>query len=243
MTIDSKIPTASRSRFATEHPRAFVALEAAAGVVLAIGSLWAFVAIAGEIPERSRMVRTDLFIASWLEHVGTERGESIFAMVSWMGAPMLSALLVFAIIAFAWRRDWLRAGALAAAGVGGAALNFGLKTLFHRGRPEYSAEFIHRASWSFPSGHAMDSLIVYGFLAFLLLERTTSPTKRRLIVAAAAVLIGAIGFSRMYLGVHYLSDVAGGFLAGMVWLMVCIAGYEFAQARQTNRSTSQPSTK
>ena len=238
MTIDSNIPTASGSRFAAEHPRAFLALEAAAGVVLAIGSLWAFVAIAGEIPERSRMVRTDLFIASWLERVGTERGESMFAMVSWLGAPALSAVLVVAIIAFAWRRDWLRAGALAAAGVGGTALNYGLKTLFHRGRPEYSSEFIHRASWSFPSGHAMDSLIVYGFLAFLLLERTTSPTKRRLIVAAAAVLIGTIGFSRMYLGVHFLSDVVGGFLAGMVWLMVCIAGYEFAQARQTNSSTN-----
>ena len=92
MTIDSKIPTASGSRFATAHPRAFLALEAAAGVVLAIGSLWAFVAIAGEIPENSRMVRTDLFIASLLERVGSETGESIFAMVSWLGAPVLSAV-------------------------------------------------------------------------------------------------------------------------------------------------------
>ena len=178
------------------------------------------------------MVRTDLSIASWLERVGTERGESIFAMVSWLGAPVLSALLVIAIIALAWRRDWLRAGALAAAGVGGTALNYGLKALFHRGRPDFSSEFIHRASYSFPSGHAMDSIIVYGFLAFLLLERTTSPARRRLIVAAAAVLIVAIGFSRMYLGVHYLSDVVGGFLAGIVWLMVCIAGYEFLRVRQ-----------
>lgn len=231
MTIDSKIPTATRTRFAMEHPRAFLALEAAAGVVMAIGSLWAFVAIAGEIPEQSRMVRTDLFIATWLEHVGTERGESIFAMVSWLGAPVLSALLVMAIIAFSYRRDWLRAGALAAAGVGGTLLNYGLKSLFHRGRPEYSSEFMHHLSYSFPSGHAMDSLVVYGFLAFLILERTTAPVKRRLIVAGAAVLIVAIGFSRMYLGVHYLSDVVGGFLAGMVWLMVCIAGYEFAKTR------------
>lgn len=229
MTIDSKIPSATRARFATEHPRAFLLLDAAAGVLLAAGSLWAFVAIAGEIPERSRMVRTDLFIASWLERVGTERGESIFARVSWLGAPFLSAVLVVAIIVFTYRRDWLRAGALAAAGVGGTLLNYGLKALFHRGRPEYASEFIHRVSYSFPSGHAMDSLVVYGFLAFLLLERTTSAVQRRLVVAGAIVLIVAIGFSRMYLGVHYLSDVVGGVLAGMVWLMVCIAGYEFAR--------------
>ena len=237
MTIDSKLPTATRTRFAAEHPRAFLALEAVAGVVLAIGSLWAFVAIAGEIPERSRMVRTDLFMASWLERVGTERGESIFAMVSWLGAPVLSVVLVLMIVALGYRRDWLRAGALAAAGFGGTLLNYGLKSLFHRGRPEYASEFIHRMSYSFPSGHAMDSLIVYGFLAFLLLERITSPMRRRLVVAAAAVLIVAIGFSRMYLGVHYLSDVVGGFLAGMVWLMVCIAGYEFAARRQYQPKT------
>ncbi len=240
--IDSNISKASRSRFATEHARAFLALHAAVGVVLAIGSLWAFVAIAGEIPEQSRMVRTDQSIASWLERVSTERGESIFAMVSWLGAPLLSVLLLVAIIAFAYRRDWLRAGALATAGIGGTLLNYGLKALFHRGRPENASEFIHRVSYSFPSGHAMDSLVVYGFLAFLLLERTASTVRRRLIVAGAIVLIGAVGFSRMYLGVHYLSDVVGGFLAGTVWLLVCIAGYEFGRARQSASGTRQTST-
>ena len=243
MTIDSKVAGVTRTRFATQHPRAFLLLEAAAGVALAAGSLWAFVAIAGEIPERSRMVRTDLAIAGWLERVSTERGESIFAMVSWLGAPLLSILLVVAIIVLAYRRDWLRAGALASAGVGGTLLNYGLKALFHRGRPEYASEFIHHASYSFPSGHAMDSLVVYGFLAFLLLERTTSTVRRRLIVTGAMVVIGAIGFSRMYLGVHYLSDVVGGFLAGMVWLMVCIAGYEFARTRTSSFGALQRDTR
>lgn len=242
MTIEPTIPTASRTRFATEHPRTFLILEAAAGVVLAAGSLWVFVAIAGEIPEQSRMVRIDQFVASWLERVGTERGESIFAMVSWLGAPVLSALLLITIAALGYRRDWLRAGALAVAGGGGTVLNYGLKALFHRGRPENAAEFIHRASWSFPSGHAMDSLVVYGFLAVLLLERTTSLVTRRLIVAGAALLIGTIGFSRMYLGVHYLSDVVGGFLAGMVWLMVCIAGYAFAANRPYQQKAPVPRT-
>ncbi len=228
MVIDSRISGVSRTRFATEHPRAFLAFEAAAGVVLAAGSLWAFLAIADEIPERSRMVRTDLFVEAWLQRVGTETGESIFSVVSWLGAPVLGAVLVVVIATLAWKRDWRRTIALAIASGGGMLLNYGLKMLFHRGRPEYASEFVHRQSWSFPSGHAMGSLITYGFLAFLLLEHTRQPLRRRLIVLATALLVGAIGFSCMYLGVHYLSDVVGGYLAGMVWLLASIAGYEFS---------------
>ncbi|MEP6990908.1 MAG: phosphatase PAP2 family protein [bacterium] len=241
MVIDSRISRVTRTRFAEEHPRAFLALEAAAGVVLAAASLWAFLAIADEIPERSRMVRTDLFVSAWLQQVGTETGESIFRVVSWFGAPVLGAVLLVVIVTLAWKRDWRRAIALTIAAGGGTLLNYGLKTLFHRGRPEYASEFVHHPSWSFPSGHAMGSLIGYGFLAFLLLERTQRPMRRRLIVLATVVLVGAIGFSRMYLGVHYLSDVVGGYLAGMVWLLACIAGYEFA-GRDQSGATAPPSS-
>ena len=86
-----------------------------------------------------------------------------------------------------------------------------LKTIFHRARPTYASEF-HMTSWSFPSGHAMDSLIVYGLFAYWLAE--AKPAARRPIFAGAAVLVGAIGFARIYLGVHYLSDVIAGYSAG-----------------------------
>jgi undecaprenyl-diphosphatase len=77
----------------------------------------------------------------------------------------------------------------------------------------------------------MDSLIGFGFLALLLLERTTGRRARAAIVIAAVILVGTIGFSRLYLGVHYLSDVVGGFVAGAIWLMVCITGYRVARHR------------
>jgi undecaprenyl-diphosphatase len=131
----------------------------------------------------------------------------------------------------ALRRDWLRAGALAITVGLGAALNTLLKVIFHRGRPETATEFITHQSWSFPSGHAMGSLIGYGFLGFLLLERTKDRRARVAIIVAAALLAGAIGFSRLYLGVHYLSDVIAGYLGGAVWLMVSITGYRFAKQR------------
>jgi membrane-associated phospholipid phosphatase len=63
-----------------------------------------------------------------------------------------------------------------------------------------------------------------------------TPWRRRLLIGATFVLVLVIGFSRMYLGVHYMSDVAGGYLAGTVWLMVCIAGNEFVELRLPQNS-------
>ena len=177
------------------------------------------------------MVRLDVAVARWLEAHGTELGESIFSRVSWLGAPALDVIIAVAVILFALRRQWLSAAALALATIGGSVLNHILKPLFHRGRPETAWEFIHHPSWSFPSGHAMSSLVGYGFLAMLLLERRSDRPARIAIVAVAVVLIAITGFSRLYLGVHYLSDVVGGYLAGAVWLVVCIAGYHVDQTR------------
>jgi undecaprenyl-diphosphatase len=144
------------------------------------------------------------------------------------------------IVGVGWltlRRDWFRAVALTLAVVGGTLLNDLLKALFHRGRPETAIEFINYQSWSFPSGHAMNSLIGFGFVAYLLLEHTTDRRARVAIIAATLVLVGLVGFSRLYLGVHYLSDVIAGYLAGAVWLLVCIAALRFAERQRAGRAT------
>jgi undecaprenyl-diphosphatase len=133
------------------------------------------------------------------------------------------------VLFLAARREWLRAAALAIAGLGGTLLNNVLKLIFHRGRPEFATEFITHQSWSFPSGHAMNSLVGYGFLAYLLLESTTDRRARIAILVATTIVVGLVGFSRLYLGVHYPSDVIAGFLAGGIWLLVCITGYRFAK--------------
>jgi undecaprenyl-diphosphatase len=197
--------------------------------------VWAFGAIADEIPENAWMVRLDEQALLWLQTHGGETGESFFLAISWLGAQVLAVVAVTVTLYFAFRRDWVRAIAVAASTGGGALLNFVLKTLFHRGRPEFATEFITHQTWSFPSGHAMESLVGYGFLAYLLLERTQSVAKRRAIVVCTVVLVALIGFSRLYLGVHYPSDVIGGYIAGAIWLIVCITGYRHALARIARR--------
>ena len=197
-----------------------------------IGLTWIFLFIADEIPEPSAIVAADHFVSAWLESHGTEPGESILHAVSYLGAPGLFAIVVAVAAWLAWRRDWVAAIALVATTTCGVLLDSVLKFVFHRGRPETAMEFIRHASWSFPSGHAMNSMIGYGFLTVLLLGHVRQPRRRAAIVIAAVLLIGVIGFSRLYLGVHYVSDVTGGWLAGGAWLIVCVSAYRFARTRR-----------
>ena len=103
-----------------------------------------------------------------------------------------------------------------------------LAAAFHRPRPSFAPEFVSNGSFSFPSGHAMESFVVYGILGFLTVERF--PRSRPAVWIGWLGLAVLIGVSRVYLGVHYVSDIAAGFAAGFVWLFTCITGYRFAEA-------------
>ena len=225
-----------RARFAALHPHAYLGAHGLVGVVACIVMLWAFSFIADEMTEQSLLVRVDHLIVGWLQAHGTESGETFFNFVSWVGSQVMTTIVVVGVIWLTLRRDWFRAIALTLAVMGGTALNDLLKALFHRGRPEAATEFIKYESWSFPSGHSMNSLIGFGFVAYLFLERTTDRRARIAIIAATVILVGLVGFSRLYLGVHYLSDVIAGFLAGAVWLLVCIAALQFAERQRASRA-------
>jgi len=219
----------THSRFARLHPKAYLGVHALVGLGAAAACTWIFFAIADEVPEKGAMVRVDLAVAGWLQTHGTEFGESIFVGVSYLGAQALSALLIATAIAFIVRRDWRHLAVLAVTSGGGALLNTALKLSFHRTRPGFASEF-HETSWSFPSGHAMDSLIGYGLLAYWLARRF--PNRRVAVFVVGALIIGSVGYARLYLGVHYLSDVVAGYMAGFIWLTVCVTGFEFADRRR-----------
>jgi undecaprenyl-diphosphatase len=224
---------ATRSRFARLHPALYLELHALVGLAVAGACMWGFFAIADEVPERGSMVRVDHAVTQWLQTHGTESGERIFSVVSLFGSQILSAILIGVALVLVARRDWRHLALLAITAGGGALLNGALKLAFHRSRPVYAAEF-HEASWSFPSGHAMDSLIAYGLLAYWIGRRWRQV--RRPTYIAAVLLVGLIGYARIYLGVHYLSDVVAGYCSGIVWLTACVTGYEFAERRRVGPS-------
>ncbi len=114
-------------------------------------------------------------------------------------------------------------------GTAGAAFNIGLKSCFQRVRPQ--GGIVHLTSWSFPSGHSMGSLVVYGMLAYVLVLTIRDRWARRAIVVLLLMLVGAIGFSRVYLGAHWPTDVLAGYAAGTAWLAGCITASEAFRRR------------
>ena len=139
------------------------------------------------------------------------------------------------------RRQHLLLGGWIAAVAGAGLLDVALKRVFHRPRPMWGLPLLTARGWSFPSGHAMGSLVAYGMLAYLLLREThLGRHQRMLAIISAALLVLLIGLSRLYLGVHYFSDVIGGYAAGVVWLAACISGLEIVRRRPLGTSRSDP---
>jgi membrane-associated phospholipid phosphatase len=140
------------------------------------------------------------------------------------GTPVLIAVTLIAAVALLLRRRLAHAALIGAALVGAASLNLALKAAFERPRPSFSDPFASAAGFSFPSGHAMASMAVYGALAIVLATSLNSRRMRAPVLVSALALVVAIGFSRVYLGVHYFSDVLAGYSAGLAWLMLCTLG-------------------
>src|SRR2546422_580345 len=161
----------------------------------------------------------------------TPAGYAVFNAISLLGSPLVLTVLALAVaLVLGVRRHWIVLGGWVAAFAGGGLLDAMLKLMIRRPRPPYAARFLPHYTWSFPSGHAMSALIGYGMLAYLLVVLWTHRRSAQItIVLGAAVLIVAIGLSRLYLGVHYFSDVVGGYAAGVLWLSTCISGLEVAR--------------
>jgi membrane-associated phospholipid phosphatase len=160
----------------------------------------------------------------WLVHTfATPAADKAMIVITALGSGVIYA--VFAPLTLGWLL-WLRrrreAVTLAVCLGGAATLNFLLKHLFERARPDLF-KIITAAGYSFPSGHAMVSLCFYGMVAYLLCRRLRRLPAQIAGYSLAAVLVAIIGFSRIYLGVHYPSDVLGGYLAGGTWLAFCVS--------------------
>ncbi|HWC74029.1 MAG TPA: phosphatase PAP2 family protein [Gemmatimonadales bacterium] len=178
--------------------------------------------------------RLDRLLLEWLHQHSTPAGVTLFLFISRLGAPeALIAIGIIGAMLLVARREWIVLGGWSAAFAGTALIDHWLKLAVHRPRPIYATTFLHNPTWSFPSGHAMWAVVGYGMLTYVIvLLRRPSRQARNLIVAAATLLVLAIGASRLYLGVHYFTDVAGGYLAGLIWLATCILAVELARRWQ-----------
>ncbi len=223
----AKLWTFVAARFARGE---YLGLHLTIGLLVSVVALWLFGGITEDVIHHDPLTLLDFRLADWLRAHETPLGVRIAVAASLVGSPVAMAALAIAVaLLLVRRRWWITLGGWLAAFAGGAVLDWLLKTIIQRPRPTGAAAFLHGVSFSFPSGHAMGSLIGFGMLAYIVLAYW--PATRRhvaLVIGLAVVLIVAIGFSRLYLGVHYFSDVVGGYAAGLVWLATCVSGVEVA---------------
>jgi membrane-associated phospholipid phosphatase len=159
--------------------------------------------------------------------------QSLLALFTDLGrGEVLTVVGTIVFAAFLIRRQWLLAFAWWFTEGGAGTLTYVLKTTFGRARPLYAdPRLVEVGNLSFPSGHTMMTTVFVGFALYLFLQRPRSRIARTAAVAGTVAWCALMGFSRLYLGNHYVSDVLGGYLAGIGWLAVCIAGLQTVKAR------------
>ena len=196
-------------------------------LLLAVGINAALLSeLAENVIEMEGIVMVDKQVTAFLYSVRSNWLSQFFYAITQLGSrEAVFAMGGLATMIFLYRRRYTAVLAfwLTMAGIG-LSVQYG-KKFISRDRPAKVAFYpVHNAS--FPSGHATTAISLYGMLAFFLYRHQEQKRKRRAIVVLAAVLILLIGFSRIYLGVHFLSDVLAGFLLGSMWVLVGISVME-----------------
>ncbi|MET4593801.1 MULTISPECIES: phosphatase PAP2 family protein [unclassified Sphingomonas] len=157
---------------------------------------------------------------SWLPKVAAD-------VTALGGGVILTIVVLLATGLLAVQRLWLSAAATLAASISGGLVVSLVKTEVARPRPDLVDHLVQVSNMSFPSGHSANSAIVYLTLAGLASQVTVSAAARRYILVIAILMVGAIGCSRVYLGVHWPSDVLAGWSFGTLWAL----GWWLATAR------------
>lgn len=203
-----------------------VALVAGLAATLVIGD--GFIDLAVSVRNESRVLReVDTGVHQWAASRYATGFTTLFVIATTIGTPLLLATIVAAVAAALVTRGhrWWAAYLVVTSIVGGLA-NLQLKAIFARSRPELADALVGATGYSFPSGHAMGSAVVFGALSYVAVRALKTWRHRAAAAAFCWTLVVAISASRVYLGVHWISDVAAGIAAGTVWVIAATIAYE-----------------
>jgi membrane-associated phospholipid phosphatase len=204
-------------------PGEYLGLELTLGVLLFIAAAWLFGGIAEDVVSGDPLTQVDVKIALWMHEHERPALTAFMWAVSYVHSWPLPVMAALFLLYLAANRLWRWALIGLCADVGGVMLNDAVKLAFHRERPTFSGLSAALTTYSFPSGHALGTTILYGLIALYLISRTKDWRLRVFIVTVAAFLVILVASSRVYLGVHYVSDVVAGAAEGVAWLALCHA--------------------
>jgi membrane protein DedA with SNARE-associated domain/membrane-associated phospholipid phosphatase len=214
------------------------------GLLLVFFFGWMFGSLAEDVIMKDSITRYDAGLGRWLLAHATEDGSEFFFVVTQLASPWVIGLGSLAVSVFlVLRKQWPSLIALVTSVGGGVLLNMLLKNIFLRQRPDFPNAIYYESGYSFPSGHAMVSMLFYGMTAYLLINATKNWKWRVWLGIGTFTLILLIGFSQIALGVHYLTDILSGWSAGLTWLITCILMQETTFYPSINLRQLQSKTK
>jgi undecaprenyl-diphosphatase len=200
-----------------------------AGAAVSVAATWMFVKLANVVREGATQ-QFDEAVLRWMSAHQVPWAQHAMFEVTLLGTGLVLMMMVAVAATFLWLTDHrFSALLLLIATWGGVAINSLLKTTFDRPRPQVFEWGAQVLTSSFPSGHAMTATITYGTVAYLAARLQRRRLSRWITLLLAALIILLICFSRLYLGVHYPSDVLAGALMGLAWTAFCMATLEAIQ--------------
>jgi undecaprenyl-diphosphatase len=216
-------------RFIGRHVRnvyAVVGIFILLGTAVALLATWIFVKLAGEVREGETQA-FDVAVLRYIEQHHSPLLDNVMIDITFLGTGLVVMMIVAVSGMFLWLTKHKHSALLLfVATAGGILLNGLLKAGFDRPRPQVFEWGQHTVSSSFPSGHAMSAATVYMTVAYLAARLQRRHISRVLTLIAALIVIILIAISRLYLGVHYPTDVAAGVIIGIAWAALCMAMLE-----------------
>jgi undecaprenyl-diphosphatase len=199
------------------------------GAAVAIAGTWGFAELAGHVRSGGTLAFDDA-VLRWLGAHRVATLDAIMLEITSLGTSSVVTMVVGVAALFLWLNKHKHSAILLiVATFGGVILNNLLKYGFGRPRPDVIPWATTATFYSFPSGHAMSATIVYSTVAYLAARLQRTHIARLSIMLVAAIIIGLICLSRLYLGVHYPSDVVAGVIIGLAWAGFCMATLEAIQ--------------
>ena len=217
-------------------PQGYLGLHLTTGLLFLIAMSWLFGGISEDVVHGDPLTFIDKNVAEWLHERTTPGMSALMQLITDFGsAYWVTGVAAFTAIVLWWKRYGYRLLALVLVIPGGMVMAFLLKISVHRSRPGFNDSMSIFQGYSFPSGHTMAAMLLYGLLAVFAVMAVKSWRWRVGTVISAIVMVLLVGFSRMYLGAHYLSDVLGAAAAGLAWLALCLTAVDTLRRYRAQR--------
>ncbi len=228
----------AKSRSSTQT---FFGLPLTALVLASVGCLYVLVGVIQDYVAHDPLIAADARIANLLFAFRSVPGVHLLYALTNFASPATGVVVVGLLAAaWFWRKQRTRAMVAISGLVATEGVTLALKLLFHRTRPDLILRAIAEDSYSLPSGHATTAAFVFGYLGYVSLLRFGSKWQRLSIVVVVMLAVVVIDFSRLYLGVHYLSDVVAGNAVGFLGLFLTIGIDQWLIAKKKNSQNVLP---